>query len=263
VEARARLVATSGGRLHAGELGPARGRLLVLLHHGGAGYADDPWPDPFPALAAGPDPWRILRVDRLGYGRSDPRPAGFPPGFFAADLDQLGEVLETLAPGRPVVLQGTSDGGTLALLAAAAWPGRVRGCAVDGAHFRSEASMRPVLLDMRARFAEKHGPPRPDEPQVLTTLRAWIAGWLDIVAAGWSIEAELAAVRCPVAVLQGERDGIVDEAHAHALAAALGGPASVLILPEGEHLSQRSHPGPWAAWLTAFLAGLPREAGTA
>jgi len=254
--ARCHRIPVPGGTLHVDEWGPPQGRTLVLLHHGGDGFAHSPWPDPFPGLAA--DGWRLLRLDRLGYGLSSPRPAGFPPGFFESDLDQLHAVLDHLAPHGHLVLAGTSDGGTLALLAAARRSERVAGVAVDGAHSHTEpATMVPVLLDMRRRFEEKHGPALPGEEPRLATVRAWFEGWLHICDLGWDIRPELAAVRCPAAVLQGELDGIVPDAHAHGLAAALGGPATVEILPGGAHLSQKSHPVEWADWLGRFLRSLP------
>lgn len=229
-----------------------------MLHHGGGGFAHSPWPDPFHHLAQANPPWRVIRLDRLGYGLSDPRPAGFPADFFQRDLEQLAVALDLLVPAGPFTLAGTSDGGTLALLAATRWPERVSGVAVDGAHYRTEPdSMAAALREMRRRFLEKHGPPQIGEATQLGTLRDWFEGWLAIGKQGWSIQAELAAVRCPVAVLQGELDGIVEERHAHELAAALGGPVRVEILPGGAHLSQRSHPREWAAWLEAFLLSLP------
>ncbi|MFA7331531.1 MAG: alpha/beta hydrolase [Candidatus Delongbacteria bacterium] len=258
MEARCHWIATPAGRLHVEEWGPPDGRVLLLLHHGGDGFAHGPWPAPFPDLITAAPPWRLLRVDRLGYGLSDPRPAGFPAGFFQTDLEQLELVLQALAPAGPLTLAGTSDGGTLALLAAARWPERVAGVAVEGAHYRTEpASMIPTLLDMQRRFQEKHGPPHAAEPPQHATLRAWFSGWLEICAQGWSIAAELAAVRCPVTVLQGELDGVVEDRHAFELAALLGGPTRVRILPGGAHLSQRSHPEAWADWLLEFLGDPP------
>lgn|GEM_PF-2376891 len=250
-------IATARGRLHVGQLGPQDGRPLVLLHHGGGGFSVDPWPDPFPALASEPRGWRILRVDRLGYGLSSPRPHGFPPGFFEDDLRDLETVLDALEPTRPLVLQGTSDGGSLALMAAARWPKRVCAVAIDGAHHRTEDSMRPALLDMRARFLEKHGPAAEWDPVERATLRAWFEGWLAIVEEGWSVEDDLPRIHCPVAVLQGELDGIVSHGHAHDLASRLGKPVPAHILPGGAHLVQRSHPQEWAQWLWNFLQSLP------
>ncbi len=238
-------------------MGPAWGRPLLCLHHGGGGFAKEPWAAPFPLLAKEEAPWRILRVDRLGYGLSDPRPTAFPPGFFEGDLQDLEQVLDTWEPHRPVVLQGTSDGGSLALMAAARWPGRIAAVAVDGAHHRTEPSMRAALLYMRARFLAKHGPARAGEAMELQTLRDWFAGWLLIVGQGWNMEEELSTLSCPVAVLQGELDGIVEQAHAHHLAASLGRPVAATILPGGAHLCQRSHPAAWAAWLRGFLESLP------
>jgi pimeloyl-ACP methyl ester carboxylesterase len=192
----------------------------------------------------------------LGYGGSDPRPEGFTSGYFHRDLAQLEQVLERVAPG-PMWISGTSDGGSLALMAAAGWPGRVIALAVDGAHYRYEPSMIPAMLDMQRRFGEKHGPPDPGEPEERRTLRLWFAGALAPAAADWTLLPELAAVQCPVSILQGELDGIVDEEHAHGLAAALGGPSRVHILPGGAHLCLRSHPDEWNEWLEESLLHPP------
>jgi pimeloyl-ACP methyl ester carboxylesterase len=89
------------------------------------------------------------------------------------------------------------------------------------------------------------------------TLRLWFEGALAPSAAKWTILPELAAVQCPVSILQGELDGIVDEEHAYGLARALGGPSQVRILPNGAHLCQRSHPDEWNAWLEESLLHPP------
>ena len=73
------------------------------------------------------------------------------------------------------------------------------------------------------------------------------------------MEAELAGVHCPLAVLQGSEDGVVPDEHAFALARACAGEHEVTILPGGAHLSLRSHPREWMAWLQAFLARTPAQ----
>ena len=57
----------------------------------------------------------------------------------------------------------------------------------------------------------------------------------------------------------GDLDGVVPDEHAFALARACVGEHEVTILPGGAHLSLRSHPREWMAWLQAFLARTPAQ----
>lgn len=236
-----------------GELGPAGAPVLLLLHFGGGGFGTRGW-EPLDELAQGDDALHLIRIDRLGYGLSDPRPHGFPPEFFEHDLEDLAEAVDLLLPDRTFRIAGTSDGGTLALMYAAAFPDRVKGLAVDGAHFRAEAMMRQSLDEMEQAFVARHGTDGSRDEPTTATLRAWFGGWRGLVASGWSIEARLARISCPVHVLQGSLDGVVPDEHAFALARACGGPSQAEILPGGGHLCQRSHPGEWLLWLQAMLA---------
>lgn len=60
--------------------------------------------------------FRVVRYDRRGYARS--RALG-PPTSFAQQVDDLLDVIDTEARGRPAVVFGHSYGGTIALAAAA------------------------------------------------------------------------------------------------------------------------------------------------
>ncbi len=240
------------GRLHVGMLGDTNARPLVVMHFGGGGFGRDHWA-PLDQLAA--EGWQLFRLDRRGYGLSDPRPEGFPQDFFQRDLEEMEAALDQLLAGKRFHLLGTSDGGTLSLMYASAHPDRVRALAVDGAHWRAEVCMNTSMDEMESRFVERFGqnPARDDDRTA--TLRAWFSGWRRLIAQGWSMEDQLARVTCPVAVLQGSKDGVVPDEHAHLLASLTGGES--FILKGGAHLSQRSHPAEYMAWLKAFLAKHP------
>jgi pimeloyl-ACP methyl ester carboxylesterase len=63
--------------------------------------------------------------ERPGYGASDPRPVPWPDNIFEQEAEiVLPTLLDKLGIDRPVLI-GHSDGGTIALLCAAAFPARV------------------------------------------------------------------------------------------------------------------------------------------
>jgi pimeloyl-ACP methyl ester carboxylesterase len=256
---RSYLLDLPAGRVHAECLGDPRAPALVLLHDGGGAPGGAPWPEGLRRLVCGTDrPLHLLRWDRRGYGLSGDRPEGFPPDFFLRDLADFEALLDRLLPGQPLRLAGTSDGGTIALLYAAKHPQRVRALAVDGAHHRIHPDLPAGLEGMWRRFTARHGEePAGPEPMALRTARAWFAGWGNLVRGDWSIVTELARIRCPLWVLQGEWDGIVPDAYAVDLAASTAGPSRWEILPGGAHLCQRSHPRQWTDWLRRFLSQTP------
>ncbi|GLZ41822.1 alpha/beta hydrolase [Actinokineospora sp. NBRC 105648] len=73
-----------------------------------------------PVAAAGID---VISYDLRGHGKSERPVSGYALRDFVDDLDEL---LQVLAPDRPVHLVGNSFGGTIAYAFAAAHPDRVR-----------------------------------------------------------------------------------------------------------------------------------------
>lgn len=163
----------------------------------------------------------------------------------------LAALCDRLALGPETALLGTSDGGTIALVFATHYPGRVSALVVEGAHGEFEPSMAAELERRYRRFREKH--PEPLASAALKGARLWFEGFRDPRWRGWSILPGLAAVACPVLVIQGERDPFVGPDHAHRLGAALPR-ARVEILPEGRHLCHRSHPERFYPLVSHFLA---------
>jgi pimeloyl-ACP methyl ester carboxylesterase len=182
----------------------ARQRTAVFLHHGLG--ALESW-KALPARLRAAAGMRTLVYERWGYGGSEPR-ATFAPGFMEAEVPTLVEILDQHTAG-PVDLVGHSDGGTIALLTAAEHPSRVRSVVSIAAHTFVEpittTSIRGLL-----EAAERDGPPgwlvRFHGERAMELLRAWAEVWLGQVHARWDVRAALAAIRCPVLAIQGERD---------------------------------------------------------
>lgn len=191
-------VQANGVTLHVQELVPARsGRppTVVLLH----GLAADTMASWFftlayPLVEYG---FRVVLQDLRGHGRSERPISGYTLDDFVDDLDAL---IGLQADG-PVHLFGNSFGGTIAYAYAARHPDRAAGIvAVESsppteewlARLRERLRHRPRIL---ATSAPRSGGVRLAD----TTLRD------DLPASRLPDPAALAAIRCPVLCLYGER----------------------------------------------------------
>jgi pimeloyl-ACP methyl ester carboxylesterase len=185
--------------------------LLVFLHEGLGSVSM--WRD-FPQRLCDAAGVRGLVYSRPGYGRSTPRTAEE-----AWDLDfmhrQAHEVLPALlealdidaAHDKPWLL-GHSDGGSITLLYAAQFPQAIAGAIVLAPHILVEelsvtsiakAKTAYETTDLKQRLAKHH-----DDPD--SAFWGWNRIWLHPPFRHWSIEAELAAIRCPLLAVQGLDD---------------------------------------------------------
>lgn len=236
--------------------------LVVFLHEGLGSLSM--WRD-FPRRFCDALGCRGLVFSRWGYGRSTPRDANehwpvdfmhrqarkFLPAFFAA----LG--LDTAAD-KPWFF-GHSDGGSIALLHAAAFADRVAGLVVAAPHIlvedlsvQSIAQARTAYLetDLRDRLARHHA-------DVDSAFWGWNDIWLDPAFRDWNIEAELRAIRCPALAIQGEDDQYGTMAQIDGIAAALpAGQCRLLKLPRCAHSPHRDQPDAVIEAAQAFIHAL-------
>jgi len=109
--------------------------VMVLLHQGLGSITQ--WRG-FPDLLATATGCAVVAYDRLGHGGSDAITAPRQPDFLDREACVvLPEVLGALGIERPI-LYGHSDGGTIALLFAAAFPEAPRAVIAEAAHVFSE-----------------------------------------------------------------------------------------------------------------------------
>jgi pimeloyl-ACP methyl ester carboxylesterase len=185
--------------------------VLVFLHEGLGSVAM--WRD-FPARLCEAAGARGLVYSRPGYGRSTPRAPHerWTPRFMHRQAHEvLPALLEAVgidAQREPPWLFGHSDGGSIALLHAAAFPDALRGAIVLAPHILVEdisvASIRQARetylgTDLKQRLARHHADPD-------SAFWGWNDIWLDPAFRNWSIEAEIEAIRCPVLAIQGVDD---------------------------------------------------------
>ena len=191
--------------------GPANGPLLVFLHEGLGSVAM--WKD-FPDQLCAALGWQGLVYSRPGYGWSTPRAPddAWAPDFLERQAREvLPAVLDTLGVDgrvRPLWLLGHSDGGSIALIHAAAVDAALQGVIAIAPHIMVEdlsvdsiRQAREAYLhtDLRSRLARHHRDPD-------SAFWGWNDVWLSPAFRSWSIEAQLHHIRCPVLALQGADD---------------------------------------------------------
>jgi pimeloyl-ACP methyl ester carboxylesterase len=182
--------------------------LLVFLHEGLGSLAM--WKD-FPQQLCTAAGLRGLVYSRPGYGRSSPRAADEAWGLdfmHRQAFEVLPALLQALHVHGRYALFGHSDGGSIGLLHAARFTDRVACAIVVAPHIlveeRSLASIEQARVayettDLRARLGKYH-----DDPD--SAFHGWNRIWLHPPFRQWSIEQEIASIRCPLMAVQGLDD---------------------------------------------------------
>lgn len=195
------------------------------------------WKD-FPEAVAGKTGHRCIVYDRQGYGLSDPfsgesrnnRYLEDQADFLIAFLDEL--KIETC------LLFGHSDGGSIALIAAAKFRGRIKGVVTEGAHvFVEEITLQGIrkalqmyaTTDLKSRLEKHHG------EKVEALFYAWAHTWLKPEFKSWNIEHFLLNIVCPVLVIQGENDEYGSILQVDSIRNQVKGPAEKLMIAATGH----------------------------
>lgn len=184
----------------------------------------------------------LFMYDRRGYGQSSP--FGNEPrktGYMETEADLLMVVLEQCNIINPILF-GHSDGGTIALLAAAKYPGGIKAVITEGAHVFVEditldgietAQEHYASTDLKSRLAKYHG----DKTQAL--FDAWTQTWLSPEYRSWNIEHFLPQIICPVMVIQGVEDEFGSERQVQAIATQVSGPSEIFMVTNARHTPHR------------------------
>jgi len=160
-----------------------------------------------------------------------------------------------LDPARePLWLFGHSDGGSIALLHAAAFPGALRGAIVLAPHiFVEEVSVRSIQqartaylqTDLKQRLGRFH-----DDPD--SAFWGWNDIWLDPAFRDWTIAGEIASIRCPLLAVQGLDDEYGTLEQIRGIARAVPG-TQLLELADCGHSPHKDQPEAVIAAAAAFL----------
>ena len=230
-----------------------RGTALVLLHEGLGCVAM--WKD-FPARLHHRTGLDVFAYSRAGYGGSDP--AVLPRGLDYMHVEGqtvLGAVLEA-AGIDDAVLVGHSDGGSIAIVHAAAPTVRLRAVILLAPHVFCEdesiASIRAAgdafrVGDLRERLARYHG------EQVEHAFFGWHDAWLHPGFRRWSITEFLPGISTPVLLMQGERDEYGTAAQLDAIERGVSGPVARWWFTGCGHAPHRERPDETLGAIDSFL----------
>jgi pimeloyl-ACP methyl ester carboxylesterase len=208
---------------------------LVFLHEGLGSIGM--WHD-FPTILAKITACDCLIYDRWGHGRSESLHVQRTFRYVHNEaLDSLPEVLAHFRVDDAILI-GHSDGGSIALIFAAEYPGIVRGVITEAAHvFVEEITLQGIRealdvynkTDLKQKLTRYHG----DNTEKI--FRAWHETWLKPEFKSWDIQEYLPKITCPVLVIQGEDDQYGTAAQVEAIATQVTGKAKSLLIPDCAH----------------------------
>lgn len=203
------------------------------------------WHD-FPARVVADTGLCGVSYDRAGYGRS--HGVSHPRGKSYLHVEAR-EILPRFLECQQIekaVLIGHSDGGSIALLAAAACPEKIIGIVTEAAHVFVEditlAGIRDTVAAYEKRHLEKrlaryHG------TKARELFFAWADTWLSPSFRDWNIEDVLGRIHCPALIIQGREDPYGTARQVQSIVAGIGLRGVPLLIPGCGHAPHRDAPG--------------------
>jgi len=233
------LLDAGGLRLRAGRLtpasAPAEAPTLVFLHEALGSIGQ--WKGFPEELAAGLN-LPALVYERRGHGGSAPLTLPRDNGYLRQEAETvLPAVLAAARVERPVLV-GHSDGATIALMFAAAFPRLPAACVALAPHVMVEeitlagiraADAEPGATEIRRRLARYHGGKTED------LWRAWTETWLRPGFDGCEMRADLSRITAPTLVIQGADDAYGSPAQVEEIAGSVAGPVETHLIPACGH----------------------------
>lgn len=211
--------------------------VLLLLHEGLGCLAM--WRQ-FPEKLAAATGCRVIAWSRAGYGASDPYPEPRNVRYMHREaLEALPDLIATLQIEKPLLV-GHSDGASIALIFAGAFPEKTGGVVAMAPHeFVEQETLAGILAaktawtvtDWPQKLARYHR-------DALKVFSDWNDTWLAADFRDWNIEAYLSQIRCPVLAIQGEDDEYATMRQIEVIAEQAPG-AALLKLANCGHSPQR------------------------
>ncbi len=243
--ARSGSVAINGAQIHYATYG--KGATVILLH-GGMGNGDH-WANQIGPLAKNR---RVVVIDSRGHGRSSRDARRFTYELMAEDVLAVMDALHI----RRASIVGWSDGGIIGLVMAMKTPARVErvlafGANMDTSGINLETGSAATMVAYGARAAADY-----------KRLSPTPAAYEDFQAAMgrmWATQpnykpADLARIRVPVAIVDGEHDEAIRPEHSAYLAHTIPG-AKRITLRGLSHFAVMQDPQAFNAVMMAFLDG--------
>jgi pimeloyl-ACP methyl ester carboxylesterase len=173
--------------------------------------------------------------ERQGHGESSPlsspRDKNYLHHYALIELPRFIE--EILSPEKKIILIGHSDGGSIALLYANAFPKRVAGIVTMAAHVINEpetiAGIGPAIEAFRLGKLDKLKNYHGDKTEDL--FLAWSNTWTAEFFQYWNISEDIKGIQAPVFALQGQLDQYGTEKQLELLTAVLQNLCTTEMIP--------------------------------
>lgn len=184
----------------------------------------------------------FLIYDRQGYGESSPfteKKRG--NDYLEKEAEVLFELLQGLTIQKPIIF-GHSDGGSIALLAAAKYPELIQAIITEGAHvFVEDITLKGIReavesykqTNLVEKLKKYHG------EKVDAVFKAWTETWLKESFRDWNIEHFLSKITCPALIIQGDKDEYGTLKQVDTIISQISGTAEKLIISEVGHTPHR------------------------
>jgi len=222
------------------------GTPVILLHSGLA--TSDYWCNQVPALVqAG---YRAILIDSRGHGRSSRDARPFTYELMESDVVA---VMDRLGVEKAAVV-GWSDGAIIGLVMALKNPERLTGvfafaANMDPSGVKPDTDSNPNF----ARFHDRAGA----EYAALSPTPGDYPVFAQAIEHMWDTEpnypsADLARIRTPVTIADGDHDEAIKREHTDYLARAIPG-AKLVILPEASHFAMLQQPEAFNRAILVFL----------
>jgi pimeloyl-ACP methyl ester carboxylesterase len=228
---------------------PHQAPTLILLHQGLGSVGQ--W-DEFPERLAAATGCGVFTYSRRGYGFSSaaslPRKLDF---MHVEARDTLPRLLDAIGFQRGILV-GHSDGASIAAIyAGSVQDHRLQGLVLIAPHFIVEdVTMKAIVTirnaydttEMRARFQRWH-------VDADATVRGWSDVWLNNDTKAWDLREDLAYIRVPMLIIQGEQDDFGTMRQIEIAREECYCPVESLLMPGIKHVPHREAP---EATLTAI-----------
>ena len=238
---------------------PHEAPTLVLLHDGLGCVAT--WGD-FADKLARETGAGVFVYSRAGYGRSSPACLPRPVSYMHDEALSVLPKLLTAIGFRRGLLIGHGDGASIATIYGGnVEDHRVRGLVLIAPHFFTEdagiaavaaAAAAYTTTDLRDRLARYHA-------DVDNAFRGWNDVWLDPAFRKWDITEELAYIRVPILMVQGEADPYGSARQIEAAQEECYCPVEVAVVPGAKDSPQREAPERTLGAIAGFVNRLLRD----
>lgn len=216
---------------------------LILLHDSWG--CVDLWGD-FPAEMAELFNCDVIAYDRLGYGKSNAHTSESynMANYHRKAAEELHSFMDILKVDQ-AVLYGHSDGATIALLAAAFFPDRIKAVIAETPHTFIEEegrmAVRKTLEKSKSNsllksLSKYHG----DKTALL--FERWHQIWLSSEYDEWDVRPLFSKIECPVLAMRGEQDPFDTNQQLYSLEGYIQSPLCMALIPKAGHTPRRETP---------------------